>query len=158
MSQKSHKSRITRITDFVYDHTRHKDAWQSASQEPVAGFDSLRGQKYALLTTYKKSGEPVPSPVWFGLDTDGRFYFTTEEASPKVRRMRNNPAVRIAPSKQNGKPLGPPAEGTARVLPPEDAARAEAIIAANYGRGRTIFDRVTSGLGVAAVYVEVTPG
>ena len=58
------------MTDAVYLRLRHRDAWSSASAEPLAaaaGFESLRGHEYCLLTTFRRSGEPVPTPVWFGL-------------------------------------------------------------------------------------------
>lgn len=151
------KSRVTRVTDVVYDRMRHKDVWSSATAIPVSGFDSLRGKKYALLTTYRKSGEAVPSPVWFGLNDDGSLYFSTEEAAAKVRRITNNPKVRVAPCSTNGKPLGPPAEGTARVLPIGDHDRAERAIAANYGLARKLYHRVGHAISVPSVYVEVTP-
>ena len=70
----SHRSRITAVTDFFYLRMRHRDAWSSAAAEAIApehGFESLRGHKYCLLTTFRKSGKPVPTPVWFGL-ADGK--------------------------------------------------------------------------------------
>ncbi|GAC66657.1 PPOX class F420-dependent oxidoreductase [Gordonia soli] len=150
------KSVITRITDAFYDRMRSKSAWSSATAEPVLGFDGLDGHKYALLTTYKRNGDPVPSPVWFGR-SDGRLYFTTEATSPKVARMRNNPHVRIAPCAVNGKPLGSPAEGTARVLPPDEIAAAESVIAANYGSARKAYEAFGRATSVSTAYIEVTP-
>lgn len=151
------KSRFTKITDFYYDHMRHKEAWSSAEAEPVDNLDALHGRKYALLTTYRKSGEPVPSPVWFGIGADGNVYFNTEAAAGKVKRIRNNATVRIAPCASNGKPLGPPAVGSARVLTADEADRAESAIAANYGRGRRIYERVGRRMSIDAVYVEIVP-
>ena len=71
------------------------------------GFEHLRGHKYCLLVTYKRSGEPVPTPVWFGLG-DGKLYVRSEAGVAKVRRIRNDPRVRVAPCTVRGKPLGPP--------------------------------------------------
>ncbi len=141
----------------MYDRLRHKDAWSSADAIRVRGFGSLSGKKYALLTTYRKSGDAVPSPVWFGLGDDGRLYFRTEEGTGKVRRITNNPKICVAPCALNGKPLGPPAQGTARVLPLEEAARAERAIAANYGLARKVYTRMMiHALSASMVYVEVT--
>jgi PPOX class probable F420-dependent enzyme len=156
----SQRSRITAATDFVYGRMRHADAWSSATAEPLSpqtGFDSLQGHKYCLLTTFRKSGEPVPTPVWFGL-ADGKAYFRTEAAVGKVKRIRNNPRVRVAPCTLRGRPLGPPAEGMARVLGPEGADRAERAISANYGLFRRIYEAVGQRLSsIDQVYVEVEP-
>jgi PPOX class probable F420-dependent enzyme len=150
--------RIVKLSDRFYDRTRHPDALLAARGEATAhGFDALRGQKYCLLVTYRRSGEPVPTPVWFGLDADGRLYVHTEARAAKVKRIRANPHVRVAPSNVRGKPAGPSAEGTARVLAPEDAARAERAISSNYGLGRKLYEGMGGPLGVDMVYVEVTP-
>jgi len=63
----------------------------------------------------------------------------------------------VAPSDARGKPLGPPTEGIARVLPREEERAAERAIAANYGLGRRVYERVGERIGVGMVYVEVVP-
>jgi len=154
------RSRITAATDFVYLRMRHRDAWRSAEAEPVEwtkGLESLRGRKYCLVMTYRKSGEAMPAPVWFGVSDDGRVYFNTEEAVGKVKRIRNDSRVRVAPATVRGKPLGPPIEGRARVLPPGDADRAERVIAANYGFGRKLYEAVGHRLPIDTVYIEIEP-
>jgi uncharacterized protein len=101
----------------------------------------------------------VPTPIWFGLDDAGKLYVRTGRDVAKVRRIRNNPRVRVAPCTLRGKPLGPPVEGTARVLPAEDEERAEAALKGNYGLGRRLYEGVGDAVaGVDAVYIEVTPG
>jgi uncharacterized protein len=151
------RSRITAAIDRVVLKTRHSEAWDAAEADPVdwgVGLASLRGRKYCLLTTYRRDGEPMPSPVWFGV-ADGKLYLSSEDAIGKVKRIRNDPRVRIAPATSRGKPLGPPIEGLARILPPEEAARAERAIAANYGLGRKLYEGAGHTLSVARVYVEV---
>jgi PPOX class probable F420-dependent enzyme len=157
----SDRSRITRLTDTVYLRMRHRGAWTSATAEPVSparGFELLRGRKYCLLTTFRRSGEPVPTPVWFGLDEDGRLYFHSEASVGKVKRIRANPRVRVAPCDVRGKPLGPPAEGDARVLAAGEEEHAERAIAANYGLGRRVYERLGERVArVDMVYVAVEP-
>jgi len=154
---RSSKSGFTRVTDFFYERMRHKDAWSAAQAEPTAGFGALAGRKYALLITYRKTGEGVPSPIWFGRDDQDRVYFDTEEASGKVKRIRNNPQVRLAPCDSRGKPLGPPAVGTARILNPAETTHAERTIAANYGLARRLYEGTLRMLPVSGVYIEVQP-
>jgi uncharacterized protein len=111
-----------------------------------------------LIVTFRRSGNAVPTPVWFGLDDEGRLYVRTGRDVAKVRRIRANPRVRVAPCTVRGKPLGPPLEGFARVLPPEDEDRAEAALKSNYGLGRRLYETVGDrAAGVEAVYLEITP-
>jgi PPOX class probable F420-dependent enzyme len=156
----SQRSRITAATDFVYGRMRHGDAWRSATAEPLSperGFELLRGHKYCLLTTFRRSGEPVPTPVWFGL-ADGRAYFRTEAGVGKVKRIRNDPRVRVAPCTLRGRPLGPPAEGSARVLGAEDSERAERAISGNYGLARKLYEGIGNRFSsIDQVYIEIAP-
>ena len=156
----SQRSRITAATDFVYGRMRHAAAWSSATAEPLPperGFESLHAYKYCLLTTFRTSGEPVPTPVWFGL-ADGRVYVRTEATVGKVKRIRNNPRVRVAPCTLRGRPFGPPAEGRARVLGPEDSERAERAIAANYGLARRLYEAIGQRFSsIDQVYLEIAP-
>lgn len=150
---------VTRIANKLYLRMRHREAWSSATAPPVAaerGFESLRGHKYCLLTSFRRSAEPVPTPVWFGLAGDGRLYLRSEAGVGKVKRIRANPDVRVAPCDVRGKPLGPPAEGRARVLTSDDG-QAERAIAANYGLGRTLYEKAGERLSVPTVYIEVQP-
>jgi PPOX class probable F420-dependent enzyme len=150
--------RLVALSDGFYDRMRHPAAAAAARGEPtVRGFDALRGRKYCLLVTYRRSGEPVPTPVWFGLDDDGRLYVRTESHAAKVKRIRADPRVRVAPSNVRGKPTGPLAEGSARVLAPEEHARAESALRANYGLERRLYERVFARTGVPLTYLEVSP-
>jgi hypothetical protein len=145
------------VLDRVYDGMRHRNAFAAAREEPtVHGFDALRGQKYCLLISFRRSGEPVPTPVWFGLDGAGRLYVQTDAGAAKVKRIRSDARVRVAPASARGKPTGPLAGGTARVLEAADEPRAERALRANYGAGRRFYERVIAGR-TSSVYLEVTP-
>jgi uncharacterized protein len=109
-----------------------------------------------VVVSYKRSGEAVPTPVWFGLADDGRVYFRTDPNSGKVKRIRNDPRVRMAPCNTRGKPVGPSAKGQGRILPEEEFARAEPVIQSNYGLGRRIYDGVVARI-VDSAYVEISP-
>jgi PPOX class probable F420-dependent enzyme len=151
-------ARVVALSNRLFDRMRDPAAMAAARGEATAsGFEALRGARYCLLVSFRRSGEPVPTPVWFGLDAEGRLYVHTEADAAKVKRIRANPHVRVAPANVRGKPKGPLAEGTARVLAREEEARAERAIQSNYGLGRKLYEGMGGPLGVAMSYLEVTP-
>src|SRR5579864_4501246 len=80
------------------------------SQIPAA----IQNQKYISLTTYRKNGTGVPTPVWFG-EQDGKVYVMTRSDMGKTKRIRNNPQVKVAPCTIRGKVTGPEFAATARI-------------------------------------------
>ena len=70
--------------------------------ESVA-FSGFTGEKVISLETYRKNGEAVRTPVWF-LEESGMLYVHTDDSTGKVKRIRRNPKVRVAPSHFRGKP------------------------------------------------------
>src|SRR6185436_19006574 len=115
--------RWLRLQNRALQGIRHRGAFSLTPS--TTGFDALRGRKHAILTTYRRSGEAVPTVVWFGLDDAGRMYLRTEADAFKVKRLRRNPEVLVAPSDVRGKPKGPAAAGTARVLDASENDHAE---------------------------------
>jgi PPOX class probable F420-dependent enzyme len=77
--------------------------------------DAIAGQKYISLATFRKSGAPVRTPVWFG-EANGKLYVKSRRDSGKFKRIRNNPAVKVAPCDVRGRITGPEFSGTARIL------------------------------------------
>ena len=57
--------------------------------------DSLDGERYLSLATFRKSGKEVATPVWFAREED-RLFVVTGGDSGKVKRLRNSPRSRIA--------------------------------------------------------------
>jgi PPOX class probable F420-dependent enzyme len=146
-------SRQSRFYDRMRDPASLEAARAGATAE---GFGALRGRKYCLLVTYRRSGEPVPTPVWFGVDDAEHLYVRTEADAGKVKRVRANPQVLVGPADVRGKPLGPLAAGSARVLAGEEQAAAERALRANYGLGRRIYESLLGARGDASAYLEVT--
>jgi len=146
--------RVARATDRFYDRMRSPQAMTIAEADPTGRLEDLRGHKFCVLVTYRKSGEPVPSPLWFGTG-DGELYFQTGATAAKIRRIERNPEVRVAPATSRGKPLSAPFLGTARRVPAEEEPEAERWLRANYGFGRRVYTLLTGRL--ANVYVKVTP-
>jgi PPOX class probable F420-dependent enzyme len=146
--------RLAHGSNRFYLRMRHLKAWQ-AETSTTAGLDSLRGYKNALLHTFRRSGEAVPTPVWFGL-AGGKLYFRTYADTAKVKRIRHNSRVLIGPCDIRGKPKGPLLEAQARVLGPDEEGVAEEAIRSNYGLFRRFYLASFSGR-VPDTYVEVTP-
>ncbi len=96
---------------------------------------AIRGQKYIALTTFRKNGDAVATPVWFGEDGDKLCVMTRGDMG-KTKRIRNNPAVRVAPCTIRGREIGPQSAATARILPPEEHALARQSINRKYWAAR----------------------
>jgi uncharacterized protein len=96
---------------------------------------AIRGQKYISLTTFRKNGAKIATPVWFGEDPD-KLYVMTRSDMGKTKRIRNNPQVMVAPCTMRGKVIGPEFAASARILPPEEHARARQAINRKYWAAR----------------------
>ena len=95
----------------------------------------IRGQKYISLTTFRKNGTKIATPVWFGED-GGKLYVMTRSDMGKTKRIRNNPQVRVAPCTMRGKVAGPEYAASARILPVEEHAQARRAINRKYWMAR----------------------
>jgi PPOX class probable F420-dependent enzyme len=103
--------------------------------DPLAQF---KGHNYLNLETFRKSGAAVGTPVWF-VEQDGELYIHTQAESGKVKRIRNNGRVRLAPSDMRGSPLGSWEEGRARLLDPSEHERINKLFSKKYGLQWTAF-------------------
>jgi PPOX class probable F420-dependent enzyme len=152
---------IERIADLQYrllDRVRHRAAFDVARREGTAhDFEGLRSARQCLVVTFKRSGEPVPTPVNFGVAEDGKLYFRAEPRSAKVRRIRRDSHVRVCACNFRGKPTGPMVEGRARVVSEPEAERAESVVASNWNAGMKVVERGLDRLPLEMVYVEVQP-
>jgi len=131
---------------------------RTIGQAPHTGtIEQVAACKRALLVTYRRGGTPVPTPVWAAA-ADGRLYVRSERSSGKVKRLRNDPRLLVAPCTVRGRPLGDPLEASARVLAPEQELLAERALAQRYGLGRELFERAMDLLRVDMCFLELTPG
>lgn len=94
--------------------------------------ESLAKAKYIALTTFRKDGTPVSTPVWLIREGD-TLLVTTQGSSGKAKRIRNNPQVTVAPSTSRGKPTGEAVTATAALVDSAEAARITGVIAKKYG-------------------------
>ena len=95
----------------------------------------LLGKRYISLTTYRKTGVPVLTAVWFGEDKE-KLYVMTANDSGKAKRIRNNPDVRIASCTVRGKITGPTFTAKAQILSNTDWPRAKKSIESKYWLAR----------------------
>ena len=79
---------------------------------------TIADEKYIALTTYRKNGEAVVTPVWVNPVSDGRIGFWTAGGSGKTKRMGNNPQVTVQASdaRGRGKAGTSPIAGTAEMV------------------------------------------
>lgn len=108
----------------------------------------LAGEQYLLLTTFRKSGAPVSTPVWAGRDGDELTVWTERQAG-KVKRIRNDSRVQLTGCDVRGKRThGATVSGTARVLDEAGSQRVRDSIARKYGllgRATMFFSQLRGG-------------
>jgi uncharacterized protein len=110
----------------------------------------IQHKKYISLKTFRKNGQAVATPVWFG-EEDGKLYVMTRSDMGKTKRIRNNPRVLVAPCTMRGKVTGREFEATARLLPPEDHAFARKTLTRKYWLAW-----ISSPFSKADVFIELS--
>lgn len=106
-----------------------------ASPPAAAGDQSLAGERFVALTTFRRTGAAVATPVWIAGVGDA-LVVTTPAASGKVKRLKNDARVQLQPCSRSGKvaPGAPTVEGSAVILGPDTAHPEEAAaIRRKYG-------------------------
>lgn len=92
----------------------------------------LAASRYLLVTTFRKDGRGVPTPVWAARDGDSLVVWSAADAG-KVKRIRRNGTVQLAPCTARGIPTGPEVAGHAELLDAAGSDRARRLIATRYG-------------------------
>ena len=92
-----------------------------------ASLKRLGTGKYLLVTSYRKNGTPVPSPVWVVQDGDALGVWTPAD-SWKVKRIRNRADVLVGPCDLRGNPTGEQIPASAEICGPADTARYRTLI------------------------------
>jgi uncharacterized protein len=93
-----------------------------------AALAPLKDAKTILLTTYKRDGTAVDTPVSLAFDGD-RPFFRSYDKAWKTRRLAHDPRVQAAPSTFRGKPTGPAIRASAILLEGEQARLAARALA-----------------------------
>ena len=89
------------------------------------------GQKYISMETFRKNGQGVKTPVWFVLHKNA-FYVYTKADSWKVKRIRNNPRVRVAVCNIRGDIKGPWLDATASLFDGDERLAANKLLDRKY--------------------------
>ncbi|MEU6196301.1 PPOX class F420-dependent oxidoreductase [Streptomyces sp. NPDC047061] len=121
--------------------------------------DRLGAGKYLLVTSYRKDGTPVPTPVWVVRDGDTLGVWTTAD-SFKVKRIRRRADVKVGPCDLRGNPTGDPVPATAEIVDAATTARYRGLVARKYGitgRLTLLGSRLRRGLdGTVGIRVTLT--
>ncbi len=119
-------------------------------------FAFLANQKYILLKTVRKSGVAVPTAVWFAYN-QGKLNVTTTQSAGKVKSIRNNPSVLLAPCDSRGKVLGEEVQGQAHLLSGNEVASANVVLARKYGFLYQVFTFVSKVRKTPRALIEIAP-
>jgi PPOX class probable F420-dependent enzyme len=122
--------------------------------------------KYLSLTSYRRDGTPVATPVWF-VEDGGRLLVATGSRTGKVKRIRRDPTVSVAPCSALGALRGAPVEARARILPASARELVEPLLARKYRVDRILILPLyrlamrLEGRGASVtgdeLYLEITP-
>jgi PPOX class probable F420-dependent enzyme len=99
----------------------------------VTTAEQFRSTRHVSLTTFKKDGTPVATPVWLAVD-GGELFIVSDADAWKVKRIRRNGRVTVTACDVRGRiaPGAVTAEGTARVLDDAGTRKARNLIARRY--------------------------
>lgn len=127
-----------------------------------ASLQAMAAQPFVSLTTFRRSGVAVPTPVWAVWD-EGALLVTTPAGSGKVKRLRSQARVELRPCSRTGRvAAGAPAlEAAAEVVDNAEAHRRLArVLRGEYGLEHRLvmgLERLRSPRGVHRVVLRVTP-
>ena len=112
-------------------------------------------QQYLNIESFRKNSMGVKTPVWF-VEDGGTLFVRTETTSGKVKRIRNNRQVHIAPCKMDGALLGDWIEASARVVNDQEIDRkVDRLLGKKYGLMKTLFGLASSIQGRKNTIIEI---
>ena len=94
--------------------------------EVTGAAERLARHRHLRLTTFRRSGEPVHTPIWCTC-LDGRVYVRTAGSSGKVKRIRIRPDVLLTPCDMRGRVSGGAEETAAHAVVLDCSAAPEAV-------------------------------
>ena len=128
----------------------------SARDKASDPFSALHKYQYTQLTTFRKDGSAIPTPVWFAPD-QGKLYVMTLSTAGKVKRINNNGQAWLAPCNASGKVLGDRVEARARILPASENEHAASVLTGKYGFMYRVFAFFQNVRKVNRIFLEFEP-
>lgn len=121
-------------------------------------FDALAGHRYVRLSTFRKDGRAVPTPVWFARVGES-LYVVTGRNTGKAKRIRNHPDVALAPCDFRGRPKGPDGRAVAGITDERKGGPADRALRGKYGWQYRVFELVERWRGAEEelVFLELSP-
>ena len=98
----------------------------------MTGLGDLVTESYVSLTTFRKDGRAVPTPIWVVGDGAGLAVWTPAD-SGKIKRLRNVDRVTVQPCDARGNVHGAVVEAKARIGDAADTERVRGLIGKKYG-------------------------
>jgi hypothetical protein len=124
-------------------------------EDAMTALEPFQRQKFLNLETFRKSGEGMKTPVWFVQEGETLFVRTVAN-SGKVKRIRNNGNVKIAPCEMDGTLLGDWAPAVAReVKDKETGRRVDRLLGKKYGVQKTMFALASAVQGRKYTVLEI---
>jgi len=122
-------------------------------------FNQLKEATFLNLETFRKNGNGVKTPVWFVQEGEV-LYVRTIADSGKVKRIRNNQQVNVAPCKANGDLTGGWAPGKAHEINGDQAlmGKVDQLLSKKYGLRKVIFSVMWALQGKQYTLIEIKPG
>ncbi|HSF24397.1 MAG TPA: PPOX class F420-dependent oxidoreductase [Blastocatellia bacterium] len=111
-------------------------------------------EKYINLESYRKTDAPVRTPVWFAEDGGLLYVYSLADAG-KVKRIRNNPRVRVAPCDMRGNLRGDWVNAQARILDGPEADNANRLLDEKYGLIKRIGNLTSNLLGRKRAFIAI---
>lgn len=111
-------------------------------------------EKYLNLETLRKTGTPVRTPLWFA-EENGLLYIYSLADAGKVKRIRNNPRVRVAPCDMRGNLKGDWVDGQARLLEGDEGNHANRLLDDKYGLMKRIGNLTSNLLGRKRAFLAI---
>lgn len=121
----------------------------------ITNYLSFKNQKYLNIETFRRNGTGVRTPVWF-VQNGEVLYIRTGANSGKVKRIRNNARVNIAPCKMDGTLLGDWVSAVARKLDDESITnKVDHLLGKKYGLMKKLFSLVGGRNGLESTILEL---
>lgn len=129
---------------------------QHVSTATTAGLQDLAHQTFVALTTFRKSGAPVTTPMHL-VEANGRVFFRTFSAAGKAKRLARNPDITLAPADIRGQVHGDALRASTHLVQGADEALARSAMKQGYPVSQRLIPLYHKLRGWKTLHYEVVP-